>query len=85
MYDAIQKENAEPILHRLRVDELTAARDSAHTAWVRAAGKIEERRRTRQEYLAANRALREGRRGLRKVTSAATMHRINDTLGSSLS
>ncbi|MET7902568.1 site-specific integrase [Streptomyces sp. NPDC005355] len=28
--------------------------------------------------------MREGRRGLRKVTSAATMHRINDTLSSAI-
>ncbi|MFI0769454.1 tyrosine-type recombinase/integrase [Streptomyces sp. NPDC021218] len=85
MYDAIQKENAERVLHRLRVDELAQVRDAAHTAWVRAAGKKEERRRTRKAYLAANKALREGRKGLRKVTSAATTHRINDTLSSALS
>ncbi|MET7718571.1 site-specific integrase [Streptomyces sp. NPDC005407] len=64
---------------------MTEARDAAHTAWVRAAGKKEERRRTRKAYLAANETLREGRTGLRKVTSAATMHRINDTLSSALS
>lgn len=85
MYDAIEKENAERILHRLRVDELQEARDEAHRAWVRAAGKKEERRRTRKAWLDANKALREGRRGLRKVTSPATMHRINDTLSSALS
>ncbi|MDX3224475.1 tyrosine-type recombinase/integrase [Streptomyces sp. ME19-01-6] len=84
MYNAIERENAERILHRLRVEELTEARDAAHRAWVRAAGKKEERRRTRRAYLDANAALREGRRGLRKVTSAATMHRINDTLSSAI-
>ncbi|MCN9239597.1 tyrosine-type recombinase/integrase [Streptomyces sp. RY43-2] len=84
MYDAIQKENAERVLHKLRVDELTERRDAAETAWIRAKGKTEGRRRTRQEYLAANNALRDGRRGLRKVTSAATMHRINDTLSSAI-
>ncbi|WP_406475989.1 tyrosine-type recombinase/integrase [Streptomyces platensis] len=50
----------------------------------KAAGKKEERRATRRAFLDANKALREGRRGLRKVTSAATMHRINDTLSSAL-
>ncbi|MGP8301959.1 tyrosine-type recombinase/integrase [Streptomyces inhibens] len=85
MYDAIEKDNAERVLHSLQVKELTEARDAAHTAWVRAAGIKEERRRTRREYLAANKALREGRKGLRKVTSPATMHRINDTLSSALS
>ncbi len=85
MYNAIEHENAERILHHLRVEELTEARDAAHQAWVRAAGKKEERRRTRRAYLDANAALREGRQGLRKVTSAATMHRINDTLSSAIS
>jgi len=84
MYNAIERENAERILHRLRVEELTQARDAAHQAWVRAAGRKEERRRTRRAYLDANAALREGRQGLRKVTSAATMHRINDTLSSAI-
>ncbi|MGW7486790.1 Arm DNA-binding domain-containing protein [Streptomyces sp. NPDC054786] len=82
MYEAVEKENAERVLHRLRVGELTQARDAAHTAWVRAAGKKEERRRTRRCYLDANKALRNGRQGLRKVTSPATMHRINDSLSS---
>lgn len=87
MYDAIAKENAERILHRLRVNELQEARDEAHQAWVRVAGyaKREERRPYRQAFLEANKALREGRRGLRAVTSPATMHRINDTLSSALS
>jgi hypothetical protein len=85
MYDAIERENAQRVLHRLRVQELTEARNAAHAAWVRAAGRREERRRTRRAYLDANKALREGRKGLRKVTSAATMHRINDTLSSALS
>ncbi|MGW8554089.1 tyrosine-type recombinase/integrase [Streptomyces tubercidicus] len=84
MYDAIEKENAERILHRLRVDQLQKDRDNAHRAWVKAAGKKEERRATRRAFLDANKALREGRRGLRKITSAATMHRINDTLSSAL-
>ncbi|MET8677025.1 tyrosine-type recombinase/integrase [Streptomyces sp. NPDC004647] len=84
MYEAIETENAERVLHRLRVDALTETRDAAYTAWVRAAGKKEERRRTRRAYLDANKALREGRKGLRKVTSAATMHRINDTLSSAI-
>ncbi|MEV0257763.1 tyrosine-type recombinase/integrase [Streptomyces sp. NPDC050732] len=87
MYDAIEKENAERILHRLRVDQLQQDRDDAHQAWVRTAGyaKKEERRATRRAFLDANAALREGKKGLRKVTSAATMHRINDTLSSALS
>jgi integrase len=87
MYDAIEKENAERILHRLRVDQLQKDRDNAHQAWVRTAGyaKREERRTARQAFLDANAALREGKKGLRKVTSAATMHRINDTLSSALS
>ncbi|EST24207.1 tyrosine-type recombinase/integrase [Streptomyces roseochromogenus] len=85
MYDAIEKENAERVLHRLRVDQLQKDRDAAHQAWVRAAGKKEERRAARRTFLDANAALREGKRGLRKVTSAATMHRINDTLSSALS
>ncbi len=86
MYNAIERENAERILHRLRVTELQEARDEAHRAWVKTAGyaKREERRPYRQAFLEANMALREGRRGLRKVTSPATMHRINDTLSSAL-
>lgn len=84
MYDASRKETAERVLHRLRIGELTQARDAAHTAWVRAAGKKEERRRTRRSYLDADKALRDGRQGLRKVTSPATMHRINETLSSAI-
>ncbi|MFI9391933.1 tyrosine-type recombinase/integrase [Streptomyces bauhiniae] len=85
LYSAIEKENAERILHRLRVDQLQKDRDAAHRAWVKAAGKTEERRAARRGFLDANAALREGKKGLRKVTSAATMHRINDTLSSALS
>ncbi|WP_274558160.1 tyrosine-type recombinase/integrase [Streptomyces spiramyceticus] len=87
MYDAIEKENAERILHRLRVDQLQKDRDDAHQAWVKTAGyaKKEERRTARRAFLDANAALREGKKGLRKTTSAATMHRINDTLSSALS
>ncbi|WP_256638189.1 tyrosine-type recombinase/integrase [Streptomyces murinus] len=87
IYDAIEKENAERILHRLRVDQLQKDRDDAHQAWVRTAGyaKKEERCATRRAFLGANAALREGKKGLRKITSAATMHRINDTLSSALS
>lgn len=87
MYDAIEKENAERILHRLRVDQLQKDRDDAHQAWVKTAGyaKREERRAARRAFLDANAALREGKKGLRKTTSAATMHRINDTLSSALS
>ncbi|MDQ0990775.1 tyrosine-type recombinase/integrase [Streptomyces sp. V3I7] len=85
MYDAIEKKNAERVLHRLRVDQLQSQRDTAHRAWVKAAGKAGERRAARRAFLDANAALREGRKGLRKVTSAATMHRINDTLSSALS
>lgn len=87
MYDAIERENVERTLHRLRVNELQEARDEAHRAWVKAAGyaKREERRRYRQAFLEANKALREGRQGMRKVTSPTTMHRINDTLRSALS
>ncbi|MEU9965449.1 tyrosine-type recombinase/integrase [Streptomyces malaysiensis] len=85
MYDAIEKENAERILHRLRVDQLQKDRDEAHRAWVKAAGKKEARRAARRAFLDTNAALREGRKGLRKVTSATTMHRINDTLSSALS
>ncbi|NWF30029.1 hypothetical protein HW130_27855 [Streptomyces sp. PKU-EA00015] len=43
-----------------------------------------ERRTTRRAHLDANAALREGRKGKRKITSAATMHRINATLSSFL-
>ncbi|WP_405803354.1 tyrosine-type recombinase/integrase [Streptomyces sp. NBC_01187] len=85
MYDAIEKENSERVLHRLRVDQLQKDRDEAHRAWVRAAGRGEERRAARRAFLDANAALREGRKGVRKITSAATMHRINDTLSSALS
>jgi integrase len=84
LYDGIEKENAERVLHALRIVELTEARDAAHRAWIQAAGKKEERRRTRRAWINANTALREGRKGLRKVTSPATMHRINDTLSSAL-
>ncbi|AJC58541.1 site-specific integrase [Streptomyces sp. 769] len=85
MYDAIEKENNERILHRLRVNQLQDERDAAHRTWIKAAGKKEERRAARRAFLDANAALREGKKGLRKVTSAATMHRINDTLSSALS
>ncbi|WP_382465802.1 tyrosine-type recombinase/integrase [Streptomyces noursei] len=85
MYDAIEHENAERVLHRLRVDQLQRDRDDTHRAWVKAAGKKHERRAGRRAFLDANAALREGKKGLRKVTSAATMHRINDTLSSALS
>ncbi|MGW4505802.1 tyrosine-type recombinase/integrase [Streptomyces sp. NPDC004436] len=84
MYAAIKKENAERLLHHGRVVELTEARDAAKEAWIRASGKGEERRRARMNYLDANAALREGRRGLRKITGAATLHRINATLSSFL-
>ncbi|THA38162.1 site-specific integrase [Streptomyces sp. A1547] len=84
MYAAIKKENAERLLHHGRVVELTEARDAAKEAWIRASGKGEERRRARMAYLDANAALREGRRGLRKITGPATLHRINATLSSFL-
>lgn len=86
LFDAIEKENAERILHRLRVDQLQKDRDAAHQAWVKTAGyaQREERRVTRRAFLDANAALREGKKGLRKTTSAATMHRINDTISSAL-
>ncbi|WP_425834023.1 tyrosine-type recombinase/integrase [Streptomyces fractus] len=84
IYQAIKKDNAERTLHQLRVQDLRQARDTAHATWVRASGKTEERRRARTAYLAANQALRDGKRGQRKITSAATMHRINDTLSSAL-
>ncbi|WP_395371380.1 tyrosine-type recombinase/integrase [Streptomyces tubercidicus] len=85
MYDAIQDENHKRILHRIRVDLLHKDRDAAHRAWVKAAGKKEERRTARRAFLDANAAWREAKKGLRKVTSPATMHRINDTLSSALS
>ncbi|MFD9792138.1 tyrosine-type recombinase/integrase [Streptomyces sp. NPDC059070] len=84
MFNAIEKENAERLIHHARVTELQEARVAAHQAWVRAAGKKEERRRTRRAFLDANAALREGRRGRRKITSATTMHRINATLSTFL-
>ncbi|MFI5792378.1 tyrosine-type recombinase/integrase [Streptomyces sp. NPDC051677] len=84
MYDAIERQNAERLIHHAKVVELQEARDAAHTAWVRAAGKKEERRITRRAYLDANAALREERKSKRKITSAATMHRINATLSSFL-
>ncbi|MEU9097099.1 tyrosine-type recombinase/integrase [Streptomyces sp. NPDC048361] len=84
MYDAIERENAERLIHHARIVELQEARDAAHTAWVRAAGKMAARRAARRVYLDANAALHEGRRGKRKITSAATLHRINATLSSFL-
>ncbi|MFB7823471.1 tyrosine-type recombinase/integrase [Streptomyces hydrogenans] len=84
MYAAIERENAERLLHHARIVELREARDAAHTAWVRAAGKTEERRSARRAYLDANAALREGSKGKRKITSVNTMHRINATLSSFL-
>ncbi|MFF0164174.1 Arm DNA-binding domain-containing protein [Streptomyces sp. NPDC005263] len=84
MYDAIERENAERLIHHSKVVELEEAHDAAHTAWVRAAGKKEERRAARRAYRDANAALRESRKGKRKITSAATMHRINATLSSFL-
>lgn len=84
MFDAIERENAERLLHHAKVVELKEARDAAHTAWVRTAGRATARRLTRRLYLEANAALREGRKGKRKITSAATMHRINATLSSFL-
>ncbi|MEU6475286.1 tyrosine-type recombinase/integrase [Streptomyces sp. NPDC047017] len=84
MYDAIERENAERLIHHARIVELTEARDAAHTAWVRASGQGEERRAARRAYLDANAALREGRKGKRKITSVNTMHRINATLSSFL-
>ncbi|MDH6499485.1 tyrosine-type recombinase/integrase [Streptomyces sp. SAI-149] len=84
MYDAIERQNALRLIHHAQVVELQEARDAAYTAWVRAAGKKEERRAARRAYLDANAALREGRKGMRKITSAATMHRINATLSSFL-
>ncbi|MBB5933111.1 hypothetical protein FHS42_000129 [Streptomyces zagrosensis] len=84
LYDAIERENSERLLHYAKMVELQEARPVAHTAWVRSAGKKEERRRTRRACLCANAALREGRKGKRKITSAATMHRINATLSSFL-
>ncbi|MGW7610899.1 tyrosine-type recombinase/integrase [Streptomyces sp. NPDC054766] len=44
----------------------------------------QERRVTRRVSVEANASLREGRKGKRKITSAATMHRINATLRSFL-
>lgn len=84
MYEAIERQNAERLLHHARIVELEEARDAAHTAWVRASGKTEERRTARRAYLDANAALREGRKGKRKITTANTMHRINATLSSFL-
>lgn len=84
MYGAIERENAERLIHHGRIVELQQARDAAYTAWVRAAGNKEERRATRLAYLDANAALREVRKGKRKITSASTMHRINATLSSFL-
>lgn len=84
LYDAIERENSERLLHHAKVIELQDARDAAHTAWVRTAGMKTARRLTRRLYLEANAALREGRKGKRKITSAATMHRINATVSSFL-
>lgn len=61
MCDAIEKENAQRILHRLRVDELQKKRDAAHRAWVREAGKKEERRAARRASTRAQSCAR-GRR-----------------------
>ncbi|MFC8671542.1 tyrosine-type recombinase/integrase [Streptomyces griseorubiginosus] len=84
MYDAIERENAERLIHHAKVIELQEARDAAYTAWVHAAGRKQERRVARQAYLDANAAFREGRKGKEKITSAPTMHRINATLSSFL-
>ncbi|MEW2121937.1 site-specific integrase [Streptomyces sp. NPDC005474] len=84
MYDAIERQNALRLIHHAQVVELQEARDAAYTTWVRAAGKKEKRRAARRAYLDANAALREERKGKRKITSAATMHRINATLSSFL-
>jgi integrase len=84
MYDAIERENAERLIHHAKIVELQEARDAAYTAWVHASGQKEERRATRRAYLDANTALKEKRKGKRKITSAATMHRINATLSSFL-
>ncbi|WP_406738519.1 site-specific integrase [Streptomyces sp. NBC_00853] len=84
MYAAVKKENAERLLHHGRVVELTEARDAAKESWIRASGKGERRRQARSAYLDANAALRQGRQGLRKITGATTLHRINATLSSFL-
>ncbi|MFF3708905.1 tyrosine-type recombinase/integrase [Streptomyces phaeochromogenes] len=42
MYDAIERNNEERILHQLRVNELQEARDEAHRAWVKTSGYAKE-------------------------------------------
>ncbi|MFE5089418.1 tyrosine-type recombinase/integrase [Streptomyces sp. NPDC056638] len=83
MYDAVEEANAKRVIHRARVEELATAMEDAKRAWVQAE-TVQERRPLRAAYIAANGALKEGRKGLRKTTGPATIKRINDTLSSAL-
>jgi hypothetical protein len=84
MHEAIGKENARRILHAATVAELRAEAAARKKTWQETQGK-EQRRETRTAWIAANTALREGSKGLRKATGPATQKRINDTLSSALS
>ncbi|WP_171053100.1 helix-turn-helix transcriptional regulator [Streptomyces marianii] len=61
-----------PTLHRLEAEGLLVSEQRVVDG------------RTRRVYKATE-AGKQGKKGLRKITSAATMHRINDTLSSALS
>ncbi|WP_162890218.1 tyrosine-type recombinase/integrase [Streptomyces olivoreticuli] len=88
MYDAIQKENAERLLHHARVEEAklecAAKKQSWQTCMRNTRPGSEVRQKARRAFLDANAALKAARKGLRKITSAATLHSINRTLSSAL-
>lgn len=83
MYEAIHKENAERLLHTAKITELKENCATRKEAWQQARG-TQERRAARRAWIDANIALKDGRKGLRKITGAATQHRINATLSSAL-
>ncbi|GAA3371291.1 tyrosine-type recombinase/integrase [Streptomyces sannanensis] len=83
MYDALEEANGKRLTHLARIEELKADAAAKKAAWVRAETQ-EERRPARAAWIAANAALREGSKGLRKPTGPATIQRINATLSSAL-
>lgn len=89
MYDAIKKENAERLLHHARVEEAKHTAATLKQTWQNSMLNTPQgsplRRDHRRAFLAANAALKAVRKGLRKITGAATQHRINNTLSSALS
>ncbi|MEU1307901.1 tyrosine-type recombinase/integrase [Streptomyces cinnamoneus] len=88
MFDAIQKENAERLLHHARVEEAkhecAAKKQSWQTCMLNTRPGSEVRQKARRAFLDANAALKAALKGLRKTTSAATQHSINRTLSSAL-